>query len=174
MLFPDYLNGVQPRIQFTMEKEDVRTWPLLMCWSSKSDKGFSHTVNRKPSHTDRFFHRATGQKIVDPMFASPTNSLKYWSPMTPPCRLIVMLSIVSERCDYVKWANQTGSAFMLYVSGDWWDKALGPPSARWIKPSNTWDQWKTYFVECIKFPVFVTKYTYMEGGIHTRLSGNRW
>jgi len=54
--FFDLINGIEPSIKFTMEKEsDLRTISFLdVCIRRENDFTFSTFVHRKPTHTDRY------------------------------------------------------------------------------------------------------------------------
>ena len=55
--FLQHINSINPKIQFTMEKEvDGKISFLDVLVSRKSDGKLDHQVYRKPTHTDRYLH----------------------------------------------------------------------------------------------------------------------
>lgn len=58
--FHQHINNINPRIQFTMEKENNNQLPFLDVLVTKREDGkCGHKVYRKPTHTDRYLHKTS-------------------------------------------------------------------------------------------------------------------
>ena len=76
--FLSHLNQIHPRIKFTMEKEQENQLPFLDVLLKKKQNGaLSHTVYRKPTHTNRYLNANSHHHPAQ--FFSVAKSLAYRS-----------------------------------------------------------------------------------------------
>ena len=57
--FLEHINGIHENIQFTMEMEENHKLAFLDVLLTRKGTWLGHTVYRKPTHTDRYLHRAS-------------------------------------------------------------------------------------------------------------------
>ena len=103
-----HINGCDPFIKFTQEKEQDHSIPFLDCRVSRSESGSLHTtVYRKPTHTDQYLafdshHPLTHKQGVvrtlhhraDTIVSDPDNTQREKD----------HLNIALGKCGYPKWA----------------------------------------------------------------------